>query len=138
MRRVRLVVIDEAHMVEQTRINVDSSTSRPFRLEQLGTRLLRARDTYSFRTIALRAVASQAAPAIARWIASNENEQSTTSEYRSTRQMLGHLEVSEAGHFTLRYDLMDGCPLRFDDERPLAEMGLKWQCELRRFGPPCS
>lgn len=118
LHRVRLVVVDEAHMVEQTRALVDSSTSRPLRLEQLGSRLLRARDSYDFRIIALSAVAARAAPAIARWITSDENEEPTTSDYRSTRQMLGHLEVSQAGHFTIRYDLMDGRPLRFEDERP--------------------
>lgn len=121
LHRVRLVIIDEAHMVEEATRQTNSSeqvVSRPYRLEQLGSRLLRARDNYNFRVIALSAVAARAAPALARWISGGANEQPTASDYRSTRQMVGCLQVSREGHFEIRYDLMDGKPLRFNDERP--------------------
>jgi hypothetical protein len=121
LNRVRMVVIDEAHMVEQDRTRLaglEDGSSRAFRLEQLGARLLRARNDYGFRVLALSAVAARAAPALARWIASSPDAAPTTSSYRSTRQMLGRLEVSAAGQYTIRYDLMDGRSLKFDDERP--------------------
>ncbi len=121
LNRVRLVVIDEAHMVEQdeTKLaDLQDGTSRALRLEQLGARLLTARDDYGFRMLALSAVAARAAPALARWIEGVPGAEPTTSSYRSTRQMLGRLEVSPNGQFEIRYDLMDGHSLRFDDERP--------------------
>ncbi len=118
--RVRLVVVDEAHMVEQDQARLgglEDGSSRAFRLEQLGARLLRARDDIGFRVLALSAVAARAVPALARWITGTPDASPTTSSYRSTRQMLGRLEVSSAGQYTIRYDLMDGRSLRFDDER---------------------
>lgn len=120
LNRVRLVVIDEAHMVEQnvTRLgDLADGSSRAYSLEQLGTRLLHAQDTYQFRLIALSAVAAGAAPALSRWISSDANASPATSDYRSTRQMLGRLEVSTNGQFTITYDLMDGRSLRFEEER---------------------
>ena len=119
--RVRLVVIDEAHMVEQDRTRLsglEDGSSRAFRLEQLGARLLRARDQNNFRIIALSAVAAHAAPALARWITGGPDAHPTTSSYRSTRQLLGRLEVNSTGEYTIRYDLMDGQSLEFADERP--------------------
>ncbi len=118
--RVRLVIVDEAHMVEQDEARLsglEDGSSRAFRLELLGTRILRARDTYEFRILALSAVAAHAAPALARWIDGNPDGSPTTSSYRSTRQMLGCLEVTSTGQYTIRYAFMDGRSLKFDDER---------------------
>ena len=118
--RVRLVIVDEAHMVEQDRArfaSLEDGSSRAFRLEQLGARLLRARSDHGFRILALSAVAARAAPALARWITGDPDAAPTTSSYRSTRQMLGRLEVGIAGEYAIRYNLMDGRSLRFDDER---------------------
>lgn len=117
--RVRLVVIDEAHMIEQDQsrlAGLQDGSSRAFRLEQLGARLLRAQNDYGFRVLALSAVAARAAPALARWITGTPDASPTTSSYRSTRQMLGRLELSATGQCTIHYDLMDGRSLRFDDE----------------------
>ncbi|MGG7385021.1 DEAD/DEAH box helicase, partial [Escherichia coli] len=103
--RVRLVVIDEAHMVEQDPNRPDSitdNTSRALRLEQLSTRLLRAQDSKGFRIIALSAVAAKAAPAIASWLSSDVGGGPVSSTYRSTRQMLGRLEVARSGRFNIR------------------------------------
>ncbi len=118
--RVRLVVIDEAHMVEQDPNRSDAvsdGTSRALRLEQLSARLLRAQDDKNFRIIALSAVAAKAAPAIASWLSSDADGGPISSTYRSTRQMLGRLEVARSGRFDIRYDLMDGRTLEFEDER---------------------
>jgi hypothetical protein len=120
LNRVRLVVIDEAHMVEQDRTRLQSledGSSRAFRLEQLGARLFRAQTDYDFRVLALSAVAAQAAPALARWITNSPDVPPVTSSYRSTRQMLGRLEVAPNGQYSIRYHLMDGRSLKFDDER---------------------
>lgn len=120
LNRVRLVVVDEAHMVDQDQAHIaglDDGSSRSYRLEQLGTRLLRARNDYNFRVIALSAVAARTAPALARWIDGSPTASPATSAYRSTRQMLGRLEVSTNGQYTIRYNLMDGRSLQFEDER---------------------
>jgi hypothetical protein len=119
---VRLVVVDEAHMVEQDQARLaglEDGSSRAFRLEQLGARLLRARDDHGFRVLALSAVAARAAPALARWITGTPDPSPTTSSDCSTRQMLGRLEVNADGLYAIRYDLMDGRSLRFDDEHRL-------------------
>jgi hypothetical protein len=116
--RVRLVVIDEAHMVELDPVKAGElagGRSRALRLEQLGMRLLRAQDTHGFRIIALSAVAAQAAPAIARWLGGGPDALPVTSSHRSTRQMVGKLEVSPRGEFSIRYALMDGQDLLFGD-----------------------
>lgn len=118
--RVRTVIIDEAHMVEQDEARLTGlgdGTSRAFRLEQLGTRLMRAREDHDFRIVALSAVAARAAPALARWVSDAPDAIPTSSAYRSTRQMLGRLEVRPTGQFAIRYSLMDGHSLKFDDER---------------------
>jgi len=117
--RVRLVVIDEAHMVEfdpGKAAELVGDRSRALRLEQLGMRLLRAQDAHGFRIIALSAVAAQAAPAIARWLGGGPDALPVTSSHRSTRQMVGKLEVSPRGAFSIRYALMDGQDLFFGDE----------------------
>ena len=118
--RVRTVIIDEAHMVEQDENRLDdliNGGARSFRLEQLGARLLKARDEYNFRIVALSAVAAGAAPAIARWLSGNNAEQPTSSNYRSTRQMIGRIEVTQSGAFSIHYDLMNGHSLQFEDGR---------------------
>ena len=118
LNRVRLILIDEVHMVEQNTARLEGledASSRAYRLEQLGTRLLRAQDTYKFRIIALSAVAAMSAPALARWIGARQDAFATTSEYRSTRQMLGRIEVGATGQFSIHYDLMDGRSLKFKE-----------------------
>ena len=119
LNRVRTVVIDEAHMVEQDEnrlADLSNGGARSFRLEQLGARLLKARDIYNFRIVALSAVAASAAPAIARWLSGNRTEQPISSDYRSTRQMIGRIEVTQGGAFSIHYDLMNGQSLQFVDD----------------------
>jgi superfamily II DNA/RNA helicase len=124
LNRVRLVIIDEAHGVnygKPERAALETASSRPYRLELLGTRLNLAREVYNFRIIALSAVAAEAAPSLARWISRDEEAAPTESRHRSTRQMLGRLEVSTQGVFTIRYDLMNGLSLRFTEGRTRRE-----------------
>jgi len=116
LHRVKLIVIDEAHNVESDRqSSQDFSTSRSLRLEQLGTRIANARELFQFRIIALSAVAAQAAPALGRWLSNNAQNNPVTSNYRSTRQMLGRLVVSSNGRFIIYYDRSDGQSLSFED-----------------------
>jgi hypothetical protein len=118
--RVRTVVIDEAHMVDHDPRRVADlaeGTSRALRLEQLSARLLRARDEQGFRLIALSAVAAKAAPAMAAWLGDDAMAEPIVSSHRSTRQMMGRLEVAPTGRFDIRYELMDGHSLAFEDER---------------------
>lgn len=120
LHRVRLVIADEVHMVEQDRSQLHGlmdGSSRPFRLELLGTRLRDAQQNYNFRIIALSAVAGPAGPALSRWLSGDATALPTVSTHRSTRQMLGCLEVAATGHFVIRYALMDGRSLQFRDER---------------------
>ena len=117
--RIRTVIIDEAHMVNynpRRAENLEIGTSRTLRLEHLSARLLRARDDKRFRIIALSAVAAGAASAMASCFGEDENAEPVTSAHRSTRQMVGWLEVSESGSFNIRYDLMNGHSLTFEDE----------------------
>ena len=120
LHRVRLVIIDEAHGVNYGKSEpnaLETASSRPYRLELLGTRLNLARQIYGFRMIALSAVAAAAAPSLARWVSGDEDAVPTESRHRSTRQMLGRLEVSPQGAFTIRYDLMNGLSLKFNEGR---------------------
>lgn len=116
LNRVRLIVIDEAHMVEHTEYNnSNEGPTRSFRLEMLGTRLLRAQAVHNFRLIALSAVAAKSALALSRWISGDQDAEPAKSKYRSTRQMIGRLEVAANGHFKIEYDLMNGHSLKFQD-----------------------
>lgn len=120
LSRVRLVVIDEAHMVEYTDATLQAlqeGVSRAYRLEMLGTRLLMAQEVFGFRMIALSAVAAQAGPAISSWITRNVEGDPIRSDYRSTRQMIGRIEVDKRGRFKIEYDLMNGHSLLFEDRQ---------------------
>jgi hypothetical protein len=120
LHRVRLVVVDEAHGVNYSKAEpeaLENAASRPYRLELLGTRLNLAREIYRLRMIALSAVAAASAPALARWVSGDPEAAPTESRHRSTRQLLGRLEVSAQGAFTIRYDLMNGLSLKFNEGR---------------------
>jgi len=120
LSRVRLVVIDEAHMVEYTDTTpqaLQEGASRAYRLEMLGTRLLMAQEVFGFRMIALSAVAAEAGPAISRWITRDAQSEPIRSDYRSTRQMIGRLEVDSRGRFKIEYDLMNSHSLLFEDRQ---------------------
>lgn len=118
LKRVSLVIIDEAHQV-QFDGNTDTlqkSENRSLRLESLGTRLF----TYlsrnpNNRIIALSAVASELEGALASWITGQLNASPAKTYYRSTRQLIGRLECLPGRGFKICYDLLDGANLEFDE-----------------------
>lgn len=118
LRRVSLVVIDEAHMVQfgGNRIALRKAESRELRLESLGARLFAYLDEERSRVIALSAVASEAENALAQWIARQPEGTPTKTNYRSTRQLIGHLECTSTRSYVIRYDLLDGTSLEFPEE----------------------
>jgi superfamily II DNA/RNA helicase len=121
LNRVKLILIDEAHMIDKKRESLNALSrgeSRPFRLEQLGTRLLVAQEIFGFRIIALSAVAAYAAPAMARWISKDSSALPLKSDHRSTRQMVGRLLITHQGRFRIHYDLMNNKSLQFNTDNP--------------------
>ena len=115
--RLRLVVIDEAHAVEFNGRNdeLQNGESRALRLEALGTRLLTHISSNNTRVVALSAVAGGIDDTLASWIRGQQSE-AHTSEYRSTRQLIGRLECLDDRRFDIRYDLLDGSRLQFSEQ----------------------
>lgn len=124
IRRVTLIVIDEAHSIQFDGKEdlLRSAESRSLRLEFLGTRLLANLDRNKGRVIALSAVAAGVESALASWVAGRKNELPAIAPYRSTRQLIGRLECFTNGGYEMHYDLLDGASLEFEDkggrERP--------------------
>ena len=115
--RLRLVVIDEAHSVEFNGRDVElqNGESRALRLEVLGARLLTHISRNSTKVIALSAVASQIDHTLASWIRGSESK-ADTSDYRSTRQLIGRLECLSDRTCDIHYDLLDGASLAFSEQ----------------------
>ena len=94
IRRLRLLVIDEAHQVvsngdERARRELADHASRPMRLEAMVSRLLALKPDMA--RIALTAVAGGAAMPVAQWIEDDINAQPIGLGYRSSRQVIGAL-----------------------------------------------
>lgn len=118
LRRVTLVVIDEAHSIQFDGNITDlrKAESRSLRLEVLGTRLFTYLDQSKGRVIALSAVASKMQNALASWVTGEANAVPATTLYRSTRQLIGRLECLSSRNFIIRYDLLDGADLQFEQD----------------------
>lgn len=119
MRRVRTVVVDEAHTVQfddrpDSFVSLRTSENRALRLEILAVRLLRALDGCPYRLIALSAVTAGLEVSLARWLVGRADAEPARSDYRSTRQLIGRLECVAGGTSTIFYDLLDRAPLTFD------------------------
>jgi len=114
LRRVPLVVIDEAHTVEfdGDKDSLQQAENRNLRLEALGARLFTYIEQNHSRVIALSAVASQGEEALASWVASEAQMSAAITDYRSTRQLIGRLECLPDRGFEIRYDLLDGAFLQ--------------------------
>ena len=114
--RLRLVVIDEAHAVEFNgrHEELQKGESRPLRLEVLGSRLLSHIARNNTKVVALSAVAGSIDNALASWIRGYTSEADSTN-YRSTRQLIGRLECLGNRRFEIRYDLLDGSSLQFSE-----------------------
>ena len=117
LRRVSLVVIDEAHSVQfnGNKESLQKSENRQLRLESLATRLFSHLDRNKRRIIALSAVASELENSLSRWISNSHKATPAKTDYRSTRQLVGRLECSANRRFEIRYDLLDNAPLSFDE-----------------------
>lgn len=118
IRRVSLLVIDEAHAVQfdGNKDSLQKSESRSLRLESLSARLFTYIEQNNSRIIALSAVASQTENALASWIENQTNASPAKTYYRSTRQLIGRLECLPARGFRINYDLLDGRRLTFEED----------------------
>ncbi|MBD1212572.1 MAG: DEAD/DEAH box helicase [Dolichospermum circinale Clear-D4] len=117
IRRISLIIIDEAHAVE-FHGNTDSlqkSENRSLRLESLSARLFTYVEQNNARIIALSAVASNIESALANWIENQTNTTPAKTYYRSTRQLIGRLECLPRRKFRIDYDLLDGKRLAFEE-----------------------
>ena len=114
LRRLRLLIVDEAHQVipeddERTQADFAEHSNRSIRLEGFVSRLItQAPDLVR---IALTAVAGGAASPVARWIEGSEDAQAVGTRYRSTRQIVGVFETTHGRSGRMLLDLMNGQPL---------------------------
>lgn len=108
--RLRVVIVDEAHEVQHRSSDASEPfESRALRLESLVSRL-RARLPRT-RFIAMSAVAQNLERPLSRWISGDRDPDPVTSEYRSTRQLVGRLRCSANRTTRIEYDVLDGEPL---------------------------
>ncbi|MEH2293106.1 DEAD/DEAH box helicase [Nostoc sp.] len=117
IRRVSLIVLDEAHAVQfdGNKNSLQKAENRSLRLESLGARLFTYIEQNHSRIIALSAVASETEVALANWIENQTNASPAKTYYRSTRQLIGRLECLPGRRFEIRYDLLDGRRLEFEE-----------------------
>lgn len=111
LQRLRLLIVDEAHQVvpednDNARNAFADHSSRSIRLEGFVSRLLI--QLPNIVRIALTAVAGGAASPVARWIEGREDAEAVGMRYRSTRQIVGILEVSPNSAGRMLLDLMNG------------------------------
>lgn len=115
LSRLRLLIIDEAHQVvldqpEKASRRFARHSDRSLRLESFITRLLTLKPDVA--RIALTAVAGGAAEPVARWIASNSEAEPIGGQFRSTRQVIGALEIGRDRNPQLRLDLVNGIDIQ--------------------------
>jgi len=113
--RMTLVVFDEAHTVQFNGYVADlrRAESRSFRLESLAARIRHLVPPENCRVIALSAVAACLEDALHAWVGASADTRPVKTLYRSTRQLIGRLEVTNQGRFSIFYDFLDGAPLAF-------------------------
>lgn len=111
VRRIRLLVIDEAHQVVddgdiKAMQDLAAHRSRSMRLEAMVSRLLVAKPDMA--CIALTAVAGGAALPVARWIERNIDATPVGAGYRSSRQIIGALQCDPRRAPQAMLDIMNG------------------------------
>jgi len=111
LRRLRLLIVDEAHQVvpeatERTQDDFAEHTSRSLRLEAFVSKLL-SRAPGIVR-IALTAVAGGAAAPVAKWIEGSDDADPVGSDYRSTRQIIGSFETESGRSGRMLLELLNG------------------------------
>ncbi|GLV59863.1 helicase [Dictyobacter sp. S3.2.2.5] len=117
LKRLSLVVIDEAHSIQfnDTMMDLRKAESRSLRLESLGTRLFTYLSQSNGRVIALSAVTAKMQNILANWVTGKIDAEPAETLYRSTRQLIGRLEVHSDKTFSIHYDLLDGENLQFKE-----------------------
>ncbi len=118
LNRLRVVVIDEMHAIEFNGRyeELQSGESRALRLESLTTRLLAYTARTHTRVVGLSAVAAGIDNTLAKWVGNVEDAEAISTNYRSTRQLIGRLECLPNRGFVIRYDLLDGASLQFSEQ----------------------
>ncbi|WP_437186532.1 DEAD/DEAH box helicase [Planctomicrobium sp. SH668] len=118
LTRMALVVLDEAHMVQFNGYTADlrRAESRSLRLESLAARIRHLVPKDRCRVIALSAVAAGLEDALHTWVGASPDTHPVKTLYRSTRQLIGRLEVTSQGRFAIYYDFLDGAPLAFSHD----------------------
>ncbi|MFH1047647.1 MAG: DEAD/DEAH box helicase [Patescibacteria group bacterium] len=120
LRRVKIIIIDEAHTVQfdgdVSRLN--AVDSRSLKLESLATRLFATLPPSGYRIIALSAVTAGFESQLSGWLAGNGSAPAF-SDYRSTRQLVGRLLCGSSGGSEIYYDLLDRSSLRFAEDHEL-------------------
>jgi hypothetical protein len=111
VRRLRLLVIDEAHqVVNEGNANaiqaLAAHSSRSMRLEGMVSRLLALKPDMA--RIALTAVAGGAAQPVAQWIEGDANALPVGLGYRSSRQLIGALQCDPRRTPSAILDIMNG------------------------------
>lgn len=111
VRRLRLLVIDEAHqVVNEGNANaiqaLAAHSSRSMRLEGMVSRLLALKPEMA--RIALTAVAGGAAQPVAQWIEGDANALPVGLGYRSSRQLIGALQCDPHRTPSAILDIMNG------------------------------
>lgn len=114
LRRLRLLVVDEAHQIvpedtERTQADFAEHSSRSLRLEAFVSRLLA--QAPEIVRIALTAVAGGAAPPVARWIEGREEAEAIGTNYRSTRQIIGTFQTAPNNAGRMLLEVLNGKPL---------------------------
>jgi hypothetical protein len=97
LKRLSLVVVDEAHSIQfdGNVMDLRKAESRSLRLEALGTRLFTYLSQGQGRVIALSAVAGKMQNTLAHWVTGQEHAVPAETLYRSTRQLIGRLECHD-------------------------------------------
>lgn len=124
IRRICCLVLDEAHSVafDNKYGALRDSKSRALHLETLVSRLFSFFDRENVRIVALSAVAAEIETCLAQWVAGKKETKAISTQYRSTRQLVGRLECRNDGSTRIIYDLLDGNVLHIqgaeDEDRP--------------------
>ncbi len=124
IRRICCLVLDEAHSVafDNKYGALRESKSRALHLETLVSRLFSFFDRENVRIVALSAVAAGIETCLAQWVAGKKETKAISTQYRSTRQLVGRLECRNDGSTRIIYDLLDGHVLHIqgaeDEDRP--------------------
>ena len=113
--RLRVVIIDEAHEVQHvgSEEQLERLESRALRLEALVARLRSSLPDARF--IAMSAVAHELEAPLARWISNDRESTPVSSDYRSTRQLVGRLICRRDGSTRIDYDVLDAELIRTRD-----------------------